>query len=320
MEWGGEGVTPTDDVIVLAFTGDLETSVAVAWLSEQHQMDVVTVTLDLGQGTDLSDVRDRALAIGALRAHVLDVREEFARSAIAPALALGVDEPRVASLARPIVAKYLAQVAAIEGASTMAHGSHRPSPESTSLDALLAAAAGPLRVLAPCRDWGLSSNQLVLYATTRGIPVAANPAQFTAVRTLWGRALSGDLLRDAWAELPSSGFAITRSVANWSESPATLDLEFKDGVPMSLNGVSMPLVELLSSLETIVGSHGLGRLDFPAIVGVRPRIVEEAPAPVVLHQAMKALSAVVPAMWPEVHGTVRMKCAMGESRIEEVTI
>ena len=99
-------------VILLAYTGDLESSVALSWLADQYQSDVATLTLDVGQGTDLSDVRDRAMALGAVRAHVMDVREEFARSAVAPALALGVDEPRVASLARPIVAKYLAQVAA----------------------------------------------------------------------------------------------------------------------------------------------------------------------------------------------------------------
>ncbi len=320
MERPGERVTATEDVIVLAFTGDLETSVAVAWLAEQHQMDVVTVTLDLGQGTDLSDVRDRALAIGARRAHVLDVREEFAQSAVAPALALGVDEPRVASLARPIVTKYLAQVSDIEGTSILAHGSHRPASDPAGYDTLLAATDNAFRVLAPCRDWGLSDRQVVEYANARGIPVAAADAQFTAVRTLWGRALSGVLLDDAWAEVPNATYALTRSLADWAETDATLDLEFSNGVPISLNGVSMSLVELLSSLEIIAGSHGLGRLDFPAIPNLRPRIVEEAPAPAVLHQAMKALSAVVPAMWPEVRGTVRLRCAMGELRIEEVTL
>ena len=129
-----------------------------------------------------------------------------------------------------------------------------------------------------------------------------------------------DLLSDPWAEVPPADYTLTRPVADWSAPPATLDLEFADGVPVSLNGVSMPLIELLPSLETIAGSHGLGRLDFPAIPGVRPRIVEEAPAPVVLHQAMKALSAVVPALWPAVRGTVRLKCHLGECHIEEVSI
>jgi argininosuccinate synthase len=301
-------MTMTDRVVVLAFTGDLETSVLVPWLAEQHEATVVTLTLDLGQGTDLRDVRDRALAIGAERAHVMDVREEFARSFVAPALPLGTDEPRVAALARPIVAKYVAQVAAIEGTATVAHGSRSAWP----ID-------GPLRVLAPCRDWGLSPEEVVGYARDRGIPISA-AAQFAAVRTLWGRAITGELLNDPWAEVPSADFILTRSVTDWPKSPATVDLAFENGLPTSLNGVAMPLVELFSSLETIVGAHGLGRLDFPAIVGVRPRIVEEAPAPVVLHQAMKALSAVVPAMWPVVQGTVRLKILMGESRVEEVGI
>lgn len=294
-------------VIVLAYTGDLETSVAVGWLANQHQTEVVTLTLDVGQGTDLSDVRDRALAIGALRAHVMDVREEFARTAVAPALALGVDEPRVASLARPIVAKYLAQVAAIEGTSTVAHGSRLANTEPTGLNGLLAATHPSLRVLAPCRDWGMSEGAVIARARERGIPVPVAGAELTSVRTLWGRALSG-------------AFTLTRSAGEWSSVPAMLDLEFAGGVPVSLNGIAMPLIELLPSLETIAGSHGLGRLDFAAVAGVRPRIVEEAPAPFVLHHAMKALSAVVPAMWPAVYGTVRLKCFMGECYVEEVTI
>lgn len=306
-------------VIVLAYTGDLESSVALSWLAGQYHTDVAALTLDVGQGTDLSDVRDRAQALGAIRSHVMDVREEFARTAVAPALALGVDEPRVASLARPIVAKYLAQVAAIEGTTTVAHGSRIANTEPTGLNGLLASTHPPLRVLAPCRDWGMSEAAVIAYARERGIPVPVAGAELTSVRTLWGRALSGELLRNAWAEVPPSGFTLTRSVGEWSTVPAMLDLEFAQGVPVSLNGIAMPLIELLPSLETIAGAHGLGRVDFAAIPGVRPRIVEEAPAPFVLHHAMKALSAVVPAMWPAVHG-VRMKCFMGECEIEEVSI
>jgi len=307
-------------VIVLAYTGDLESSVALSWLAERYQTDVATLTLDVGQGTDLSDVRDRALSLGAIRAHVMDVREEFARTAVAPALALGVDEPRVASLARPVVAKYLAQVAAIEGTSTVAHGSRIANTEPTGLNGLLASTHPSLRVLAPCRDWEMPEAAVIAYARDRGIPVPAGGAELTSVRTLWGRALSGELLDNAWAEVPSSAFTLTRSIEEWSPVPAMLDLEFAHGVPVSLNGIAMPLIELLPSLETIAGSHGLGRLDFAAVPGVRPAIVEEAPAPFVVHYAMKALSAVVPGMWPAVRGTVRMKCFMGECTVEEVTI
>lgn len=312
--------TPVPPVIVLAYTGDLETSVALAWLAEQHQADVAALTLDLGQGADLSDVRDRALAIGATRAHVLDVREEFASAAVAPALALGVDEPRVASLARPIVAKYLARVAAIEGTSMVAHGSRIPDTDPTGVNALLAASHGSLQVLAPCRDWGLPAAAIVSFARERGIPVPVAGAEWTSLRTLWGRALSGARLDNASTEVPASQWTLTRSSGDRPSVPAMIDMEFAGGIPTSLNGIAMPLIELLPSLETIAGSHGLGRLDFAAIPGIRPRIVEEAPAPLVLHLAMKALSAVVPGMWPAVHGTVRMKCVLGECHVEEVSI
>lgn len=319
-------MTEQDDVIVLAYAGDLETSVAVAWLAEQHHAPVVTLTLDVGQGTDLNDARDRALAIGAIRAHVLDVREEFARHAIAPALALGPAlspvnaHPRVAALARPAVARYLAQIAGIEGTTLVAHGSHRPATDLGSLEELVAQQNPALEVLAPCRDWAFSPGVMADYARDHGIPVPAAGAALTAVRTLWGRALAGDLLANPWAEVPPDAFTLTRSVADWPKVPAMVNVTFVEGIPTALNGVEMPLVELLSSLETIVGSHGIGRLDFAGLSGGRPRIVEEAPAPVVLHAAMKALSAVVPGMWPAVRGTVRMKCLMGECHVEEVSV
>jgi argininosuccinate synthase len=307
-------------VILLAYTGDIESSVALAWLADQYQSDIATLTLDVGQGTDLNDVRDRALALGAVRAHVMDVRTEFARTAVAPALALGLEEPRVAALARPVVAKYLAQVAAIEGTTTVAHGSRLPNSDPAGLNGLLAASHPQLRVLAPCRDWGMSEPSIIAMAQSRGIPVPTAGADLMSARTLWGRAMTGDVLDSAWAQLPPAAFTLTRSAADWPDVPAMLDLEFDKGVPISLNGIAMPLLELLPSLETIAGAHGLGRVDFPAIPRVRSRIIEEAPGPFVIHHAMKALSAVVPAMWPAVHGTVRMKCFKGECDIEEVSI
>jgi argininosuccinate synthase len=310
----------SSSVIVLAYTGDLESSVALTWLASQYQTGVVTLTLDVGQGTDLSDVRERALAIGALRAHVMDVRDEFARTAVAPAFALGVGEPRVSSMARPIVARYVAQVAAIEGTGTVAHGSRLPNANPASMNALLAASHPALHVLAPCRDWGLSDTAIIARARERGIPVPVAGADLTSLRTLWGRALSGEVLREPWSQLPPGAFTLTRLADDAPDTPAMLDLEFSNGVPVSLNGIAMPLTELLPSLETIAGSHGLGRLDFPAVAGVRGRIVEEAPAPFVIHLAMKALSAVVPAMWPAVRGTVRLKCFKGDCGVEEVSI
>jgi argininosuccinate synthase len=307
-------------VILLAYTGDVESSVALGWLADQYHSDIATLTLDVGQGTDLNDVRDRAMALGAVRAHVMDVRGEFAQTAVAPAFALGVEAPRVASLARPVVAKYLSQVAAIEGTSTVAHGSRLATSDPSSLNGLLAASHPGLRVLAPCRDWAMSESAVIATAQSRGIPVPTAGADLISARTLWGRALTGDVLDNAWAQLPPAAFTLTRSAGEWPDVPAMLDLQFDKGVPISLNGIAMPLIELLPSLETIAGAHGLGRMDFSAVPGARPRIIEEVPGPFVVHHAMKALSAVVPAMWPAVHGTVRMKCFKGECDIEEVSI
>jgi argininosuccinate synthase len=313
-------VSSKKDVIVLAYAGGLETSVALAWLADQYQADVVTLTLDLGQATDLSDVRDQALAIGAVRAHVIDVRDELARTAVTPALKHGCDQPRVAALSRPLIGRQLARVADIEGTATVAHGSLQPVLSDSGMDAAILDANEDLHVLAPCRDWDLSLRAKVEFAQARGIPVPPSGAALTSVRSLWGRALSGDLLSGPWTELPPEAFLLTCTVADWPKTPATLVVEFDEGVPTSLNGVAMPLVELLASLETVAGAHGVGRLDFPAIDRVRPRIVEEAPGPVVLHQAMKALATAAPETWPAVHGRVTLTCSMGECRIDECRV
>lgn len=311
-------MTARKDVIVLGYAGGLETSVALAWLADEYQADVVALTLDLGQGIDLSDVRDQALAIGAVRAHVIDAREEFAQAALAPALALGCDEPRVAALARPIVGRHLARLASIEGTGTVAHGSHQPLLAPTSLDAAILETDGDLHVLAPCRDWDLTHDAIVEFAETRGIPVPPDHADLITVRNLWGRAMFGRILDNPLAEAPPGAFQLTRSVSEWPSVPATVVVEFVDGVPVSLNGVAMPLVELLGSLETIVGAHGIGRFDYPAVGTERVRTIEEAPAPAVLHQAIQALASTGGSgSGSAVSGTVTMVCAMGECRVEE---
>jgi argininosuccinate synthase len=307
-------------VVLLAYTGDVESSVAISWLADQYHSDIATLTLDVGQGSDLSHVRERALALGAARAHVMDVRAEFARTAVAPAFALGVDAPRVASLARPLVAKYLALVAAIEGTTRVAHGSHLADSDPAGVNALLASSNPGLQVLAPCRDWGMQDEAVLSIARSRGIAAPMADVGVANCRTLWGRAVTGDLLARPSVQVPPSAFTLTRATGEWPNVPAMLDLEFAKGLPVSLNHIAMPLIELLPSLETIAGAHGLGRVDFAAVPGVRHRIIEEVPGPMVVHHAMKALSAVVPAMWPEVHGTVRMKCFKGECDIEEVSI
>lgn len=297
----------TGQRVVLAYSGDLVTSAALAWLREQGAEDVATVTLDLGQGRDLNDVRDRALGIGASRAHVLDVREAFAREAVAPAWTLPLTEPRAAALARPLIARYLLEVAAIEGATAIAHGSAFPAADPAGLEAALQAAGAELTVLAPAREWGMDVPALMEFGRARGIPVpSANTRPVIEVRNLWGRAVTADVLNSPDTEPPPDLYTVTRGVEGWAKEPSTVEMTFKDGRPTALNGVTMPIVDLIVSLDTIAGAHGIGRMDFAAVPGVRPRTIEEAPASVLIHQALARLGGI--------DGTVRLTCFMGEAK------
>jgi argininosuccinate synthase len=293
--------------VVLAYSGDLVTSAALAWLREQGAEDVSTVTLDLGQGRDLNDVRDRALGIGASRAHVLDVREAFAREAVAPAWALPLTEPRAATLARPMIARYTLEVARIEGATAIAHGSAFPASDPVGLEAALVAAGADLVLLAPSREWGMDVPALLEFGRERGIPVpSANTRPIIEVRNLWGRSVTSDVLDNPDTEPPADLYTVTRGVEGWAKEPSIVEMTFKGGRPIELNGIAMPLVELIVSLDTIASAHGIGRMDFPAAPGVRPRTIEEAPASVLIHQALSRLDGK--------DGTVRLTCFVGEAK------
>jgi len=305
MERGHEAVTR----VVLAYSGDLVTSAALAWLLEHGVDEVATVTVDLGQGRDLNDVRDRALGIGAMRAHVLDVRAAFAREAVVPAYQWPLSEPRAAALARPFVAKHTLEVARIEGATAVAHGSAFPSDDPNGLEAAFRTAGADVPLLAPAREWQMDHAGLMDYGRDRGIPVpSAHARHVMEVRNLWGRSVTTDVLNTPDTDPPADLFALTRSVEEWAKEPSVVDIAFVRGVPVSLNGVEMPLVDLIVSLDTIAGAHGIGQLDFPAVDGVRPRTIEEAPASVLLHQALTALNGA--------DGKVRLTCFMGDAKRE----
>lgn len=293
--------------VVLAYSGDLYTSAVLSWLQEHGIADVATLTLDLGQGRDLNDVRDRALGIGAARAHVIDVRDEFARVAVAPAWTLPLTEPRAAALARPFIAKYTVEIARIEGSTAIAHASAFPAADPEGLEAALVAAGAELPILAPAREWGMDVPALMDYGRERGIPVpSAKTRHIMEVRNLWGRSVTADALDDPLAEAPEELFAVTRGVEDWAKEPSVVEMTFKSGIPTHLNGIPMSLVELIVSLDTIAGAHGVGRLDHPAVPGVRPRTIEEAPASTLIHQALQSLGGK--------DGVVRVTCFMGEAR------
>jgi argininosuccinate synthase len=251
--------------------------------------------MDLGQGKGLEDVRDRALAGGAVRAHVLDVREEFARDYVLRALqadAMYEDRyPMGRALGRPLIAKKLVEIAAIEQAAAIAHGS-----TGEGFDIAARALNPAIVVVAPARDWGMTRSEEIEYARTRGISLPATvDSPYSTDANLWDRSIKWGGLDDASTEPPEEIYTLTRRPADCPDEPAYVELAFERGVPTAINGVAMPFVELIASLGTIAGAHGVGRIDMVEnrLAAVTSREMYEAPASLVLHMAHKELQRMV---------------------------
>ena len=286
--------------IVLAYSGGLDTSVAVKWLMDRYDAEIVAVTIDLGQGKELDDVRERALAVGAVRAHVVDAREEFVRDYILPALQAGAvyegHYPLATALGRPLIARKLVEIAEMEDAGSIAHGCTGKGNDQVRMDVSARALNPSINVVAPARVWGMTRPEEIEYARTHGIPVPASvDSPYSTDSNLWGRSIECGVLEDPWTEPPEEIYALTRSPAEAPDDPAYVEVEFERGVPKAVNGVAMPLTELINSLETIAGAHGVGRIDMVEnrLVGIKSREIYEAPAAVVLHAAHRALEALV---------------------------
>jgi argininosuccinate synthase len=284
--------------IVLAYSGGLDTSAAIAWLAEQYGAEVIAVTLDLGQGRELTDVRERALAVGAARAHVLDVRDEFATGYILPALQAGAlyedRYPLATALSRPLIARKLVDVARMEGSTVIAHGCNGKANDELRLELGVRALDPSISVLAPARIWRMTRDELVAYAKARRIPIPSDDP-YTVDTNLWGRSIERGVLEDAWQESPEEIYTLTRAARDCPDEPAYIEIEFEQGVPLRANGVEMPFVELIESLETIAGAHGVGRIDMVenAAAGGKSREIYEAPAAVLLHTAHSELEKLV---------------------------
>jgi argininosuccinate synthase len=279
--------------IVLAYSGGLRSSAAIPWLAERYDAEIATVTVGVGQSAGLVEIRDRALAAGAVRAHVLDAVDEFARDLVLPALkadALSAGRyPMATALTRPLIASKLVAIARIEGAGLVAHGCR--GRDRTRVSKPLRRLDAALHEIAAGED--MTQSLVVEYADRIGLSVPAIAAD-RVDDNLWGRTVGrrGD---DASGEAPESCFVLTRPLDRTAPTPAVVELAFERGVPAGINGVTMPLAELIDSLAIIAGEHGVGRLERVKTHtdGSRSRALYEAPAAVVLHLARQDLARCV---------------------------
>ena len=286
--------------IILAYSGGLDTSVAIPWLREKYGAEIIAVTLDLGQGRELNQIRERAMSTGAIRCHVLDVRDEFARDYILPALqadALYEERyPLATALSRPLIAKKLVDIAHMENATAIAHGCTGKGNDQVRIDVSARAIDPAITVIAPAREWGMTRPEEIAYARARNVSVPTTvTSPYSTDQNLWGRSIECGVLEDPWNEPPDDIYRLTKAPADAPAAPAYVEIEWQDGVPTAVNGVEMPLVELINSLETIAGVHGVGRIDMVEnrLVGIKSREIYEAPAALLLHQAHRELEGLV---------------------------
>ena len=266
--------------VVLGFSGGARSTAAIAWLKKHHQANVVTVTLNLGQSGDMAEIRDHAVNAGALRAHVIDKREEFAREIVLPSLKAGAladtRYPMATALTRPLIAKALVEIAAIEGATHVAHGA--TGRDRRRLSQPIATLNPALTEIACAEEIGF------LQELSKDAPV--DPSADRVDDNLWGRTI-GRRGEDGSTVPDDSAFKVTRRLDDTPARAAHVEVEFERGAAVGINGVTLSTMELIESLTTIAGEHGVGRLDRIKVRadGKRSRALYEAPAAVVLHLA-----------------------------------
>lgn len=290
------------DICVLAYSGGLDTSVAIKWIMENYGLDVIAVVVDVGQERqDLEFVREKALGIGAIESLAIDVREEFVEEYLAKALkANSMYEnkyPLVSALSRPIITKHLVDVANKYGAKYIAHGCTGKGNDQVRFEVGITALNPEIQILAPVREWDLRTrDQEMEWAIERNIPVPTTKASpYSIDDNLWGRAIECGILENPWEEPPADIYTLTNDARTSCSTEAEYTiLSFKAGVPVAINGEAMSFHDIILKMNEIAGRHGFGRIDMieNRLVGVKSREVYEVPGAlsiITAHQALEDL-------------------------------
>jgi argininosuccinate synthase len=284
--------------VVLAYSGGLDTSVAIRWLQENRGVDVIALAIDVGQGVDdLEEIRQRGLACGAVESLVVDATEEFARDFLAPALkanALYMGKyPLVSALSRPLIVKHLVRVARERGAAGVAHGCTGKGNDQVRFEVGTMCLAPELDTLAPIRDWGLTRDAAIDWANERGIPIPikTKKSPYSIDENSWGRTAECGILEDPWAAPPEDVYERTVSVADAPDEAEEIVIRFESGLPVALDGRILALHELVREIDARAGAHGVGRIDMieDRLVGIKSREIYEVPGAITLITAHRDL-------------------------------
>ena len=285
--------------LVLAYSGGLDTSVAIHWLTKERGYEVVALTVDVGMDRDRETLEKRALAAGASRFLWHDVQELFVSHFAFPALAAGAlyegQYPLATALSRPLIAERMVEVAREERASAIGHGCTGKGNDQVRLDVAIHALAPELRIVAPVREWDMDREAEIVYARENSIPVeVSNNNPYSIEQNLWGRSIECGVLEDPWEEPPDDIYEWTRSVEQAPADPRYVEISFEQGVPVALDGREIDSVKMVNVLNQAAGEHGIGRIDMVEnrLVGFKSREIYEAPAAVTLIAAHQALEQI----------------------------
>ncbi len=286
------------DKVVLAYSGGVDTSVAIKWLSDKYDMDVITCCVNVGGVQDVEGIVKKAIKLGAIKSLAIDAREAFINEYVFKAIKADAlyegQYPLATALARPLMAKLLVDLAHREVARAVAHGCTGKGNDQVRFDVSVLALAPELKIIAPAREWGMTRDETIKYANKHGIPIPVSLGKpYSIDENPWGRSIECGVLEDPWNEPPEDIFEWTRSPDKAPDKPEYVEIAFEQGIPVSLNGEKMSGLALIEKLNVMAGRNGIGRIDHieSRVVGIKSRENYEAPAATVIIKAHLGLEA-----------------------------
>lgn len=287
------------DKIVLAYSGGLDTSVAIRWLQDKYNLDVIAIAINVGQPPSSDDIVARALRNGAIKADFVDVKDDFVENYIWPSVQANAIYqniyPLSTAIARPLIVKTLVDVAKREGAKYIAHGCTAKGNDQVRFDVGIISLDPELKIIAPMREWVMTREEEIEYAQKNGVEIKIKKeSPYSRDENLWGSSCECGILEDPWVEPPEDAWDWTVRPQDAPDQPEYVEIEFEGGVPVALNGKKMKGVELIAAIDAIARKHGVGRIDHveDRLVGIKSRETYECPAATVIMTAHRSMEAI----------------------------